>query len=308
MKSIIIEHVNKSYKEVVALKDITLSVEEGEIFGLIGPDGAGKSTLFEILVTLQNKDSGRAEVCGLDTVKDYKAIRKIVGYMPGRFSLYQDLTVLENLQFFADIFDTSIDEGYELIKDIWVQIEPFSGRYAGKLSGGMKQKLALCCALIHQPQILFLDEPTTGVDPVSRREFWQMLKRLKERGITIFTSTPYMDEAILCDKIALIQNGVIMSSGTPEEIVNSFDKSLYEIKSANVYELLKALKSWENTYSCNTFGQSVHFAAKSDKTRKEDIIAYLQSQGIEQFEIKECSATIEDCFIELMRKSNGNNN
>lgn len=308
MKSIIIENINKSYKEVVALKNISLSVEEGEIFGLIGADGAGKSTLFEILVTLQNSDSGTVEVCGFDTAKDYLELRKIIGYMPGRFSLYQDLTVLENLRFFAEIFDTTIEQGRELIKEIWVQIEPFSNRYAGKLSGGMKQKLALCCALIHQPKILFLDEPTTGVDPVSRREFWQMLKRLKERGITIFVSTPYMDEAILCDKIALIQNGIIMSNGIPEDIINSFEKRLFEIKSISAYELLKVFCGWENTYDCNVFGQSVHFSAKSDKTTKEDITAYLESKNIENLEIKECRATIEDCFIELMKKNNGNNN
>lgn len=308
MKSIIIKNLNKSYKDVVALRDINLSVEHGEIYGLIGPDGAGKSTLFKILVTLDNADSGEAEVCGVDITKDYSIVRNIVGYMPGKFSLYQDLTVLENLRFFADIFGTTIEQGYDLIKEIWVQIEPFSNRYAGKLSGGMKQKLALCCALIHSPKILFLDEPTTGVDPVSRREFWQMLKRLKDKGITIFVSTPYMDEAILCDRVSLIQNGVIMNTGRPESIIKSFNRPLYDIKSRSAYELLKALNSWDNNHSCNAFGQSVHFSPRDKRSTKDEIISYLYSKDIMEVEIEECCATIEDCFIELMRKNNGNNN
>ena len=305
MNSIIgIENINKSYNksgnEVKALKNININVNEGELFGLIGPDGAGKSTLFEILVTLREKDSGKAQVWGFDVEKDFKAIRQIIGYMPGRFSLYQDLTVIENLEFFASIFNTTVEKGYDIIKDIWIQIEPFSKRPAGKLSGGMKQKLALCCALIHQPKVLFLDEPTTGVDPVSRREFWQMLKLLKKRNITIFVSTPYMDEAVLCDRVALMQDGVIMNTGKPETIINSFDKVIYDVKSENIHNLLNVLAQWDKAYSFNTFGQSVHFCANTDQMKIEDITSYLKSKGIINSEINVCQPTIEDCFIELM--------
>ncbi|MGB8703450.1 MAG: ABC transporter ATP-binding protein, partial [Gillisia sp.] len=207
---ITLQHIGKSYKQVKALDDISFDVDPGELFGIIGPDGAGKTTLFRILTTLLIPDEGTAGVAGLNVVKDYKAIRRTVGYMPGRFSLYQDLTVEENLNFFATVFGTTLEENYDLIKDIYVQIEPFKNRRAGKLSGGMKQKLALSCALIHKPKVLFLDEPTTGVDPVSRKEFWEMLKHLKKKGITILVSTPYMDEAAQCDRIALIQEGKIL--------------------------------------------------------------------------------------------------
>src|SRR3954467_12059004 len=209
MEAVTLYNIKKTYNKgtVVAVDDVSLSIDKGELFGLIGPDGAGKTSVFRILTTLLLADSGTATVEGCDVVKDYQAIRNKVGYMPGRFSLYQDLTVSENLNFFATIFKTTIEENYDLIKDIYEQIKPFSNRPAGKLSGGMKQKLALCCALIHKPEVLFLDEPTTGVDVVSRKEFWDMLKRLKEQKISILVSTPYMDEASLCDRIALIQNG-----------------------------------------------------------------------------------------------------
>lgn len=207
MGSVVLNTIRKTYNkgDTVAVNDVSFTVPKGELFGLIGPDGAGKTSLFRILTTLLLPDGGNASVAGLDVVKDYKAIRERVGYMPGRFSLYQDLSIEENLEFFATLFNTSVEENYDLIKDIYVQIEPFKKRRAGKLSGGMKQKLALCCALIHKPEILFLDEPTTGVDSVSRKEFWEMLKRLKEQEITILVSTPYMDEAVLCDRIALMQ-------------------------------------------------------------------------------------------------------
>ncbi len=223
--SITIQNISKSFKSVKALKDISFEIKEGELFGLIGPDGAGKTTLFRILTTLLIADEGTATVANFDVVNDFKKIRNSVGYMPGKFSLYQDLTVEENLNFFATIFGTTIEENYDLIKDIYIQIEPFKNRRAGKLSGGMKQKLALCCALIHKPKVLFLDEPTTGVDPVSRKEFWEMLKRLQTKGITILVSTPYMDEAELCDRIALIQNGKILEIDTPQEIVKHFPKT-----------------------------------------------------------------------------------
>ncbi|GHT76732.1 hypothetical protein AGMMS50262_15740 [Bacteroidia bacterium] len=217
-----IQHIDKSYKEVRALQDVSLTVEQGEIFGLIGPDGAGKTTLFRILTSLLLADSGTATVDALEVVKDFKELRKHIGYMPGRFSLYSDLSVEENLNFFATIFNTTIEENYSLIAPIYSQIEPFKTRRAGKLSGGMKQKLALSCALIHKPAVLFLDEPTTGVDPVSRKEFWEMLKNLKHEGITILVSTPYMDEAMRCDRIALIQQGRIMTIDTPQQIINRF--------------------------------------------------------------------------------------
>ena len=226
MNTIEVNKISKTYKtgkaEIKALDNISLSVNEKEIFGLIGPDGAGKTTLFRILTTLLLADEGDASVDGSDVKKDYKKIRESVGYMPGKFSLYQDLTVEENLNFFATIFKTTVQENYDLIKDIYTQIEPFKTRRAGKLSGGMKQKLALCCALIHKPTVLFLDEPTTGVDPVSRKEFWEMLKSLQKQGITIMVSTPYMDEANLCDRIAFIQTGKILSVDTPQNIVQKF--------------------------------------------------------------------------------------
>ncbi|MFA7115684.1 MAG: ABC transporter ATP-binding protein [Bacteroidales bacterium] len=308
MNSIQIHNVSKNYGEVIALKNINIDITEGELFGLIGPDGAGKTTLFESLVTLSPADSGHSKVCGLDTVNDRKKIRQIVGYMPGKFSLYSDLTVYENLKFFADIFGTSIEEGYELIQDIWVQIEPFKKRPAGKLSGGMKQKLALCCALVHQPKVLFLDEPTTGVDPVSRKEFWEMLKRLKKKNITIFVSTPYMDEAILCDRVALIQNGEIMTIDTPQGVVDSYPHKLYEIKTNNIFQVIKVLNNWDKTHSSNTFGKSIHFVAKDDNITEKQIRSCLttilltneENLPIEIQSISLIKATIEDCFIEFM--------
>ena len=222
--SISVKNISKSYNKLKAVENITFDVKEGELFGLIGPDGAGKTTIFRILTTLLVANEGSAEVAGYDVIKGLKEIRNSVGYMPGKFSLYQDLTVEENLDFFATIFGTTIEENYDLIKDIYVQIEPFKTRRAGALSGGMKQKLALCCALIHAPKVLFLDEPTTGVDPVSRKEFWIMLKRLQKKGITILVSTPYMDEASLCDRIALIQKGKILKIDSPENIINNYEK------------------------------------------------------------------------------------
>src|SRR6187399_733326 len=247
MNSVVVENIIKTYgkkKEVVALSAISFEVAQGELFGIIGPDGAGKTSLFRILTTLLLADSGKVSVDGFDVVKDYKAIRKRIGYMPGKFSLYQDLSVEENLNFFATIFNTSIEENYDLIKDIYVQIEPFKKRKAGKLSGGMKQKLALSCALIHRPVVLFLDEPTTGVDAVSRKEFWEMLKRLKQQGITILVSTPYMDEATLCERIALIQSGKILSVDSPANIIHAYPEKLYAIRSENIYKLLTDLREY----------------------------------------------------------------
>ena len=296
-----VKNINKSYKKQKALHNISFDVKTGELFGLIGPDGAGKTTLFRILTTLLLPDEGEATVAGFDIVKEYKTIRKSVGYMPGRFSLYQDLTVEENLRFFATIFGTTLEENYELIEAIYVQIEPFKNRRAGKLSGGMKQKLALCCALIHKPHVLFLDEPTTGVDPVSRKEFWEMLKRLQKRGITILVSTPYMDEAALCDRIALIQDGKILEIDTPEAIVNHFPKPLYNMGANNRYQLIQALQAYPHTHSVYPFGEFVHFTDKRASFDTEEIKTYLESKGLKDIVIAPTQANIEDAFMELAK-------
>lgn len=292
--------VYKNFGALQALQDIAFEVQPGELFGLIGPDGAGKSTLFRILTTLLLADKGTATVNGLDVVKDYKAIRKIVGYMPGRFSLYQDLTVEENLHFFATIFNTTIAANYELIRDIYVQIEPFKNRPAGKLSGGMKQKLALCCALIHKPAVLFLDEPTTGVDPVSRKEFWEMLQRLKHKGIPILVSTPYMDEAILCDRVALIQKGEIMGIDTPQHITTQFSKPMWALRARNMYHLLQDLRQFEATYSCYAFGEYLHLTLKNDQADGHKLQDYLKGKHHAELTIHPIAAGIEDCFMEMM--------
>jgi len=299
--SIKIEHISKSFKDVSALKDISFEVNEGELFGLIGPDGAGKTTLFRILTTLLIADKGTATVAGYNAIEDYKDIRNHVGYMPGRFSLYQDLTVEENLEFFATIFGTTIEENYDLIKDIYVQIEPFKKRRAGKLSGGMKQKLALSCALIHKPKVLFLDEPTTGVDPVSRKEFWEMLKRLQQKGITILVSTPYMDEAALCDRIALIQDGKILEIDTPQEIIKHYPKKIYDIKADKMYELILYLKDYEHNHSVYPFGEFVHYTDQRDDFNPIALIQFLENKGLKNISIQPTEVTIEDTFMELAR-------
>lgn len=299
--SISLQNISKSYKEVAALKNISFEVNEGELFGLIGPDGAGKTTLFRILTTLLFADNGNASVAGFEVVNDYKSIRNNVGYMPGKFSLYQDLTVEENLQFFATIFGTTIEENYDLIKEIYVQIEPFKNRRAGKLSGGMKQKLALSCALIHKPKVLFLDEPTTGVDPVSRKEFWEMLKRLQKKGITILVSTPYMDEAELCDRIALIQNGSILEIDTPQEIVKHFPKTIYNVSSNNMYQLIECLKAYKFQYSVYPFGEFVHYTDQRNNFNTEELHSYLLKNNLGNIHISETKPTIEDTFMELAK-------
>lgn len=293
--------ISKSFKKVSAIKHVSLNVEEGEIFGLIGPDGAGKTTLFRMLTTLLLPDSGTASVLGKDVVKNYKYIRNNVGYMPGRFSLYQDLSVEENLTFFATIFGTTIEENYDLIKDIYVQIEPFKKRRAGDLSGGMKQKLALSCALIHKPKVLFLDEPTTGVDPVSRKEFWEMLKRLQKKGITILVSTPYMDEAALCDRIALLQDGKILEIDTPQNITNRFPTKLYNIGTDNTYQLIQDLKSYPQMHSVYPFGEWVHYADKRNDFNTENLKSYLENKKHTNITIIETSPSIEDTFMELSK-------
>lgn len=294
-----IEGIFKNYGNVEALQDISLDIHSGELFGLIGPDGAGKTTLFRILTTLLLADKGKADVCGLDVVRDYKKIRTMVGYMPGRFSLYQDLTVEENLNFFATVFNTTIAENYELVRDIYVQIEPFKNRKAGKLSGGMKQKLALSCALIHRPEVLFLDEPTTGVDPVSRVEFWEMLDRLKKQGITILVSTPYMDEASRCDRIALMRSGRCLSVDTPAGIRASFGRQLWIVRSAAMYKLLVDLRAFPGTYSCYAFGDAHHLTLKEDGGEMDALKQYLKGKGYTDVTIEPVMPSVEDCFMAL---------
>lgn len=301
MKSVVVSHLTKTYgkEKKVAVNDVSFSVDKGEIFGLIGPDGAGKTSIFRVLTTLLLPDGGTASVGGLDVVEDFKQIRKTIGYMPGKFSLYQDLSVEENLSFFATLFGTTIAENYELIKEIYIQIEPFKKRRAGKLSGGMKQKLALCCALIHKPNVLFLDEPTTGVDPVSRKEFWEMLKRLKEQDITIIVSTPYMDEANLCDRIALIQDGNILSIDTPGNVIKSYPDALFAVKATDMYHLLKQLSKYPDRLSSYAFGEYAHFSFKGIPDTN-GLVQFLEKQGLEDIEIKQAEVTIEDSFIKLL--------
>ncbi len=300
MDKIRVKNISKSFGTTRALDNINLNVKEGELFGMIGPDGAGKTTLIRILLTLLLPDKGEAEVSGLDIIKDYKKIRSTVGYMPGRFSLYTDLTIEENMELFAKIFGTTIEENYHLVKDIYSQIEPFKDRQAGKLSGGMKQKLALSCALIHKPDVLFLDEPTTGVDPVSRKELWDMLKKLKEQGITIFVTTAYMDEAKMCDRVALINKGKLLSVDSIPDIINRFDSILYAIEGENNYKLTEDLKEFEYTDRVYPFGEVIHLIIKGDDEKVEEINSFLETKGHANFSIKRIEPDIEDCFINFM--------
>ncbi len=302
MISIKAENLYKSYNKVQALDDISFEVDKGELFGFIGPDGAGKTTLFRILTTLILMDRGHATVEGLNVVKDYQKLRTILGYMPGRFSLYQDLTVEENLQFFASIFGTTIEENYDLIRDIYVQIEPFKDRLAGKLSGGMKQKLALSCAMIHKPEVLVLDEPTTGVDAVSRTEFWDMLKKLKAEGITIIVSTPYMDEAELCERVALMQHGRIMKIAQPDQIIKDYTDKLYAVKTNNTYQLIQDLKQFSETKTSFPFGQNIHFTPTDDSFKTSNLSKYLAQCGHQNIGIEIIEPGVEDCFMALMAK------
>jgi len=295
--SISIRDVSRRFGKLEALQAIRIEIKPGELFGLIGPDGAGKTTLFRILTTLMLPDSGAASVCGLDIIKDLKEIRRRVGYMPGRFSLYQDLSVEENLNFFATVFNTTVAENYDLIRDIYVQIEPFKQRRAGKLSGGMKQKLALCCALVHRPEVLFLDEPTTGVDPVSRAEFWNMLDRLKRQGITIVVSTPYMDEASRCDRIALMRSGHCLSIDSPEGIRRSFLKPLYAVRSEKMYPLLNDLRNYAGTDTCYAFGDAHHLTLSDAEL--PHLHAWLKGKGYKDVTVEAIEPGVEDCFISL---------
>ncbi len=296
-------NINKSYEGEPAVKDISFKVDQGELFGLIGPDGAGKSTLFRILTTVLLPDSGNVLFNGKDVVDDYKYVRRNVGYMPGKFSLYQDLSVTENLKFFATVFNTTVEENYDLIKDIYEQLEPFGDRRAGALSGGMKQKLALSCALIHKPKVLVLDEPTFGVDAVSRKEFWDMLKSLKKKGVTILVSTPYMDEAELCDRVALIQKGEILQIDTPEGITKRFEKKLYRIVTSQIYPALKSLAHHRGTEHAFSFGQEIHLYA-DDYFDESELERLLREDGISDAQVLRGYPNIEDCFMDLMVRGN----
>ena len=299
--------LGKRFGNVVALDDITFDVRAGELFGLIGPDGAGKTTLFRLLTTVQLPDAGSATVLGLDVVKEFRAIRSRIGYMPGRFSLYADLSVEENLRFFASVFGTTLEAGRRLIAPIYAQIAPFADRRAGALSGGMKQKLALCCALVHRPELLLLDEPTTGVDAVSRREFWDLLETLRADGLTIVASTPYMDEAIRCERVALIQRGRILDIADPRGIGARFDRPLLAVRSAERIRLLRALRALPDAHSVFPFGDAVHYA---DSRRDGDPTAIasevrrrLAEQGIGDADVTAIEPGIEDVFMELMQRA-----
>jgi ABC-2 type transport system ATP-binding protein len=304
---ITINNISKSYSGTRALDNIDLEVKKGELYGIIGPDGAGKTTLIRILMTLLLPDTGTAEMNGFNVVKDFRKVRQITGYMPGRFSLYQDLSVEENLRFFASVFGTTPEENYDLIKDIYYQIEPFKSRRAGKLSGGMKQKLALSCALIHRPQILILDEPTTGVDAVSRKEFWEMLKKLQQKEITILVSTPYMDEANLCDRVALIQNGHVLEVDTPDEIISKFKRKIIRVRSDEIYRLITDLRNYEKADSVFAFGQYLHFTGIKDQVEPVELTKYLKHQNHRGVEAEIIRPVIEDVFMELMKEESNEN-
>ena len=302
MATVHVENIKKTYEKgtVTALDNVSFDVKSGELFGLIGPDGAGKTSLFRVLTTLLLPDGGQAQVAGFDVVKDFWEIRRIVGYMPGKFSLYQDLSIEENLNFFATVFNTTLAKNYHLIEEIYVQIEPFKKRLAGKLSGGMKQKLALCCALIHEPKVLFLDEPTTGVDPVSRKEFWDMLDRLKARGITIVVSTPYMDEASRCDRIALIQKGKILELDTLDKILGRHSQNLYAVDADNRYQLMKDLRIPTEIESSFAFGEEQHVALRTQENGVLYLTNYLTERGHTSIKVRPILPNIEDTFIKLM--------
>lgn len=299
MNAIEVHNISKCFGKVRALDDVSFSVAGGELFGLIGPDGAGKTTLFRLLATLIPPSGGTATVEGFDIVENYLDIRSRVGYMQGRFSLYQDLTVEENLAFFAALFGVRVEDSYELIAPVYRQIEPFRTRRAGKLSGGMKQKLALSCALIHCPSVLLLDEPTTGVDAVSRSEFWDMLAGLKQKGITVLVSTPYMDEASRCDRIALCNEGRILGIDTPERIVEKFDAPLYAVRADNMYALLAAARAAAGVRECYPFGETHHLVADKDF----DCRSFEKSlKGVDGLRIEPVKPTVEDVFIKLMKR------
>lgn len=303
MSEVSVRNVSMSYGRVRALDGVSLEVEGGTVSGIIGPDGAGKTTLFRIMTTMLLPDAGEVRVCGCDVRKDFMEIRRMIGYMPGHFSLYQDLTVEENLSLFAAVFNTTIQENYHLVAEIYSQLEPFRKRRAGRLSGGMKQKLALCCAMIHKPRVLFLDEPTTGVDPVSRKEFWQMLARLKAQGITIVVSTPYMDEASKCDVISLMKDGRFFRTDTPEAIVKGFGKRMYELDvQGSIVRALDDVASVQGVQSCSPFGDRIHIVSPS--LGREELSGRLSAIGYDTSSLREAEPTVEDCFIEFDSRQN----
>jgi len=302
MDAVVVKEVSKGYGSVQAVDRLTFSVQEGALFGFIGPDGAGKTTLFRMLVTLLVPDEGEAYVDGLHVVRNFKALRHRLGYMPGRFSLYQDLTVQENLTFFATVFGTTVAANYDLIKDIYGQIEPFKDRKAGQLSGGMKQKLALSCALVHRPRVLFLDEPTTGVDAVSRQEFWEMLGRLKHEGITIVVSTPYMDEARRCDRVALMQGGRLLDVNTPEQIEASYQHPLLAVRANDRYALIQALRAYPHARAVYPFGEYLHYTDARPRLDPDELRRFLQAEGFEHVEVHPIQAGIEDVFMARMQE------
>jgi ABC-type multidrug transport system ATPase subunit len=299
--AVVVEALTKRFGETVAVREVSLAVRSGELFGFIGPDGAGKTTLFRVLATLLLPDSGSARVLGLDVAKELWALRPRLGYMPGKFSLYPDLSVEENLRFFASVFGTSIEREYDQIEPIYVQLEPFKARRAGALSGGMKQKLALCCALVHRPDILLLDEPTTGVDAVSRREFWELLARFKQSGLTILVSTPYMDEATRCDRVALMQHGRILAVDTPGMITRSFDRALFAVRAVERYRTLLAIREYPHTHTIYPFGEVLHYTDQrtdlAPEPIREQLAEYLAGRGLAGVSAETIPATIEDSFM-----------
>jgi ABC-2 type transport system ATP-binding protein len=291
----------RRFGAAAALREVSFDVAPGELYGIIGPDGAGKTTLFRILVTLLLPDAGSARVLGRDVVKDLWNLRTRIGYMPGRFSLYPDLSAAENLAFFAALFDTTMAEARETIAPIWVQLEQFAGRRAGALSGGMKQKLALCCALVHRPEILFLDEPTTGVDAVSRKEFWDLLARLRDEGLPIVVSTPYMDEAIRCDRVSLMQAGRFLVTDRPAEIGRSYPRPLLAVRGSNILGLLGALRAFPHAAAVWPFGEALHYTdARPDAPAEliaRELAAQVESAGLTGVSMAPIEASIEDAFM-----------
>ena len=305
---VLVDSLSKRFSATVALDAVSFAVHRAELFGLIGPDGAGKTTLFRILATLMVPDRGQARVLGLDVVKDLWALRPRIGYMPGRFSLYPDLSVEENLRFFASVFGVSLDRERERIAPIYSQLAPFKNRRAAALSGGMKQKLALCCALVHRPDILFLDEPTTGVDAVSRREFWSLLSAFKNAGMTILVSTPYMDEANRCDRVALIQGGRLLGIDAPDAIARSFDRPLFAVHADERYRALLAIREWGHTQAVYPFGQSLHYSDTRGEARPDEIVeelrGFLATRGLAA-NVERIAPTVEDVFIARMGAPEG---
>ncbi len=293
--------LTKSYGKLVALDHVSLSVPEGSLFGLIGPDGAGKTTLYQILTTLLSPDEGNAIVAGLDVAKDYRRLRAEIGYMPERFSLYPDLTVMENLRFFAALFGVDIKDSLDLIAPIFGQLKEFPNRMAKALSGGMKQKLALSCALIHRPRVLLLDEPTTGVDAVSRSEFWKMLGRLKDMGITVLVSTSYMDEAERCEYVALMNRGKILDVNTPKKLMEGLGRNLYNASAKEMYPLLEALRSMPDVEDCYTFGATLHVVT-TEAFRPEVAVNRLRQEGLTDIRVYPAKGNIEDLFIKLAKE------